>query len=313
MRVTPRGKRRSQKTRLGVALASALAIAVSLSGLALASEPPRTDIKALKSIPSASLTLRPGRVPPLVRPTFARAMTAASSTREQKTNAAHLPYTFPFARRLIDRAQLDRPHHDYPAWDVAVPVGTRVVAVRGGVIEEVTQLGRCGNGVVVEGTDGFDYTYCHGLSVRVSAGDRVETGQLIMLSGSSGHSTGPHLHLQIESPTGGLLCPQSLVSSWFNGGHASPSHATSAGCFYVTKEHRRKHHRHHQKHHRHRHQGSERPGAGDGTREAGGGGSGTSSPTPTPSPSPSPTKTARPQPTASPSPTPLILPSPTPT
>jgi hypothetical protein len=297
--VATRG-RGSHRERLALGVASVMAIALSLSGLALANKPPHMSVSTPLPVGAAS-TLLPVQLSLLaddIAPhTFV--LTRLTSTPKKAGRSPKL-YTLPVARRLITRAQLDRPHHDYPAWDLAVPIGTKVVAVTAGVVLDVTNSGSCGNGVIEVGADGYTYTYCHGSKVGARPGDEVGTGQLLMLSGSSGHSTGPHVHLQIESPLGSLLCPQSLVTSWFNGGQASPASATSTGCFYRTYGH----HKHRKRHHHHRHREvSPRIRT---TRKP--------RPTPTPVPSPSATPTPSPTPVPSPtaSPTPSPVPSPTP-
>jgi murein DD-endopeptidase MepM/ murein hydrolase activator NlpD len=240
-------------------------------------------------------------VPVVVELSVAPHLPIRMQSRHPRSGHAARAYTLPVARRLISRSQLDRPHHDYPAWDLAVPIGTRVVAARGGLVEEVTSSGNCGNGVVLMGTDGYTYTYCHGSAVQAHPGDEVQTGQRLMLSGESGHATGPHLHFQIESPSGLLLCPQSLVTSWFNGGEASPDSATSTGCFYAT--------RHPEKPFRHRRLHSHPASTDDRARPR----RPKPSPTPTPSPSPTPQPSPKPTPTPSPSPSPSPTPLPTPT
>ena len=284
------------RTRLALSVATAMAMALSLSGLALANERPSISTPNPSPVgqaggPAARLRLEPDQNVPV------HTFVLLPSTPRHRGERHIGPYALPVARRLITREQLHRPHHDYPAWDLGVPVGTRVVAVRGGIVEEVTHSGNCGNGVIILGTDSYTYTYCHASKVGVRPGDLLRTGDRIMLSGSSGHSTGPHVHLQIMSPSGRLLCPQSLVTSWFNGGHAGPATAKSTGCFYVTtqRDKGRRHHRHHRGAAQHKH----RRLTPDPT------------PTPTPTPTPQPSPSPSPRPSPSPSPTPTPMPSPT--
>ena len=101
-----------------------------------------------------------------------------------------------------------KPHHDYPAADIPVPAGTPVMSVTAGVVTVSDTGGDCGHGVIMAGDDGATYTYCHGSSDLVTAGQRVATGQLIMLSGWSGNVEpagpgGAHLHFQINIPERG--------------------------------------------------------------------------------------------------------------
>ena len=139
-------------------------------------------------------------------------------------------YALPVARDLLNTPVIRRPHHDYPAWDLAVPTGTPVYAVHGGTVIALIDDERCGRGLVIAGLDGGRYTYCHGDSVTVVSGDLVAAGEPVLRSGSTGRSTGPHLHLQIHSPAGVLICPQPLLEAWYGGQAASPGLASSSGC-----------------------------------------------------------------------------------
>jgi hypothetical protein len=145
-------------------------------------------------------------------------------------------YVLPLSKSLISAGDLDDPHHDYPAWDIGVAMGTPVYSVTSGTVTQATYDGRCGTGVEVRGTDGMTYLYCHGSSLATSVGASVKPGELIMLSGDSGHSTAPHLHLQIANGAGALVCPQAPLASWYSGGEMSPAGASSSGCWYATPE-----------------------------------------------------------------------------
>ena len=65
-------------------------------------------------------------------------------------------------------------------------------------------------GLTIQDTDGVRWIYCHASRLTVSLGDQVVAGQPIMLSGNTGHSSGPHLHLGIRID-GVDHCPQSLL------------------------------------------------------------------------------------------------------
>ena len=83
--------------------------------------------------------------------------------------------------------------------DVAGPVGTPIVAAAAGVVERAGwSSGGFGNLVEIRHPDGSLTRYAHNNSVSVSEGQSVEQGQLIAEMGSTGYSTGPHLHFELH-------------------------------------------------------------------------------------------------------------------
>ena len=142
-------------------------------------------------------------------------------------------YALPVDKSLLARAAYTRPHHDYPALDLPVPVGTAVHVIRAGRVASAGPSGLCGLGVIVEGTDGGRYVYCHLSRVDVAAGATLPTGSVLGLSGNTGHSTGPHLHVGLSSPDGAARCPQPLLLAVYDGAAVpAPSALTRHGCYY---------------------------------------------------------------------------------
>ena len=92
-------------------------------------------------------------------------------------------------------------HHDYPAADIAAPEGSPLYALSDGTVLYAWSFDeRCGIGFTMQTTDGQTWTYCH-LSYRypeVVQGATLVAGQAVGLVGSTGHATGPHLHLQLQ-------------------------------------------------------------------------------------------------------------------
>jgi murein DD-endopeptidase MepM/ murein hydrolase activator NlpD len=86
-------------------------------------------------------------------------------------------------------------HHN--GVDIAVPSGTKVKAIAAGRVVESGPHGGYGNLVAIEHPDGTRSLYGHNSRLEVSAGDRVEAGATVALSGSTGRSTGPHLHFEL--------------------------------------------------------------------------------------------------------------------
>ncbi|MEU0677369.1 peptidoglycan DD-metalloendopeptidase family protein [Streptomyces sp. NPDC006172] len=80
--------------------------------------------------------------------------------------------------------------------DFAVPIGTPVRAVGAGRVVRVACGGAFGIEIVLEHNDGYYTQYAHLAAVTVDQGESVSPGQLIGQSGTSGNSTGPHLHFE---------------------------------------------------------------------------------------------------------------------
>ncbi len=144
-------------------------------------------------------------------------------------------YALPVERRWYDEHPewFTKPHHDYPAADIPVPTGTPLYAITNGVVISTPTSCRCGIGVIINGDDGAQYTYCHGLpgSHTVATGDQVEVGQHLMDSASTGNSTGPHLHFAIKVD-GTARCPQALLVSIADGAPVTPGSLAASGCSY---------------------------------------------------------------------------------
>ena len=126
-----------------------------------------------------------------------------------------------------------KPHHDYPAADIPVPIGTPLFSVTNGVVVGTPTSGKCGIGVIFNGDDGAQYTYCHGNpgTQAVAIGDRVRVGQHILDSASTGNSTGPHLHFGIRVD-GTQRCPQPFFVAIADGEPLAPQGLPTSGCSY---------------------------------------------------------------------------------
>ncbi|MFF4405119.1 peptidoglycan DD-metalloendopeptidase family protein [Streptomyces sp. NPDC001262] len=83
--------------------------------------------------------------------------------------------------------------------DFAVPIGTPVRAVGAGTVVAAGCGGAFGMSLVVRHDNGWYSQYAHLSAVFVSPGHRVRAGEWIGLSGTTGNSTGPHLHFEIRT------------------------------------------------------------------------------------------------------------------
>ncbi|MGI6012921.1 MAG: murein hydrolase activator EnvC family protein [Oscillospiraceae bacterium] len=95
--------------------------------------------------------------------------------------------------------------------DIAAGSGSAVLAADGGTVVTSTYSSSYGNYIVINHGNGYSTTYAHMSSLLVSAGSTVSQGTTIGLVGSTGWSTGPHLHFEV-SYNGSRVNPLNYVS-----------------------------------------------------------------------------------------------------
>jgi murein DD-endopeptidase MepM/ murein hydrolase activator NlpD len=152
-------------------------------------------------------------------------------------------YYFPVQPPKI--ASYANEHHDYPAADIFTPIGSPVLAVTNGVVDEVSRVDRWerrtndgayrgGLWVTFIGDDGVRYHTSHLSAVvdGIEPGGRVHAGQIIGYSGNTGNATltPPHVHFGISSPTypgdwmvrRGQVWPYLYLKAWTRGEDVTP-------------------------------------------------------------------------------------------
>lgn len=84
--------------------------------------------------------------------------------------------------------------------DFAAPTGTPVFAAGNGVVERANRFGSFGNYVRIRHANGYQTAYAHlnGFARGIRSGSRVTQGQVIAYVGTTGRSTGPHLHYEVH-------------------------------------------------------------------------------------------------------------------
>jgi murein DD-endopeptidase MepM/ murein hydrolase activator NlpD len=95
--------------------------------------------------------------------------------------------------------------------DFAGPVGAQVVAVASGVVTYTKERFGYGKTVEINHGNGYVTRYAHNQKVLVGIGETVKKGQPIALIGSTGRSTGPHLHFEVLKQ-GRAVDPMSFVA-----------------------------------------------------------------------------------------------------
>lgn len=91
--------------------------------------------------------------------------------------------------------------------DLAAPTGTTIVAAADATVTSVGDAGAYGLRTVLTLEDGTELWYCHQSASLVTAGDVVGIADPVGLVGSTGNSTGPHLHLEVRPGGGAAIDP----------------------------------------------------------------------------------------------------------
>lgn len=97
--------------------------------------------------------------------------------------------------------------HSHTGLDFAAPSGTSIYAIANGTIISTEYDGAYGNKTVERLDDGTELWYCHQSAFKVNVGDRVTGGQVIGSLGSTGNTTGPHVHVEVRTADGNPIDP----------------------------------------------------------------------------------------------------------
>lgn len=95
--------------------------------------------------------------------------------------------------------------------DFAAPEGAKIVSICPGKVVASGWMGAAGNAAIVRTENGDQVLYAHMSVAHVVKGDVVAAGDRIGRIGSTGNSTGPHLHLQVNAKKGKLADPVAFL------------------------------------------------------------------------------------------------------
>jgi murein DD-endopeptidase MepM/ murein hydrolase activator NlpD len=101
--------------------------------------------------------------------------------------------------------------HCHTGLDFAAPSGTPIHAIAAGVVTEVSYAGSYGNRTIETLPDGTELWYAHQLAYTVSVGEHVVAGELIGSVGSTGNTTGPHVHIEVRPGAGDPVDPYTAM------------------------------------------------------------------------------------------------------
>ena len=130
--------------------------------------------------------------------------------------------------------------YTHPGIDINNFLGMPIYAAADGIVELARWHGGYGNCVIIDHENGLETVYGHSSRLLVSEGQKVHRGQVIALVGSTGHSTGPHLHFEmrkdgylvnplnfLEAPTGDNFTAEQLreygTSSFYKRSNENPT------------------------------------------------------------------------------------------
>ena len=91
-----------------------------------------------------------------------------------------------------------RSRNNHKGIDIGAPTGTPIYAAEDGIVTFVGWYGGYGNLIKVQHANGYETYYGHCSSIVTSAGATISKGDLIGYVGSTGNSTGPHLHFEVR-------------------------------------------------------------------------------------------------------------------
>ena len=99
---------------------------------------------------------------------------------------------------------------NHSGMDIGAPMGSYAIAANDGIVTKATYSYSYGNMVIIDHGGGVTTLYAHGSEILAQVGDVVKRGDAIMKVGSTGWSTGPHLHFEIRV-NGTRVNPQNYI------------------------------------------------------------------------------------------------------
>ena len=159
----------------------ALAAAIGAALLAAAGTPAPSQVKIGTLAGTGTVAPRPGLVGPA-----------------SVVPGAVITQPFGCTGLLLEPAAPNCPGgHFHSGVDLAAPAGSPAFAPAGGVAWPGTDAA-CGVYVQLDIGSGWSLLYCHLQATLVAAGDRLDPGAALGLVGSTGNSTGPHVHFEVR-------------------------------------------------------------------------------------------------------------------
>jgi murein DD-endopeptidase MepM/ murein hydrolase activator NlpD len=132
-------------------------------------------------------------------------------------NISYTPLGFPFAGRITSTfGHRENPFggsnvETHKGLDIKGPIGAPVKAMAKGTVEFAGLRGGFGNCIMLKHGNGFETLYGHLSKILVQVGQKIDIGQPIGQIGSTGRSTGPHLHYEVHK-NGQQINPETFLT-----------------------------------------------------------------------------------------------------
>jgi murein DD-endopeptidase MepM/ murein hydrolase activator NlpD len=140
---------------------------------------------------------------PVANGDFASLVNAASTPVEPPAPASGSPMQWPVAGQITSpfgerRNPMGAGEDFHPGVDIAADEGAPITAAAAGRVISAGPDGGYGNLIAIDNGNGITTRYAHCSQIFARVGDTVSPGQTIAAIGSTGHSTGPHLHFEVR-------------------------------------------------------------------------------------------------------------------
>ena len=133
-----------------------------------------------------------------------KSLDSGSPTAPAPTISVSVPSRMPLKNSKLTSSYGMRTHpvtggrRAHKGIDLAAPTGTPVYATADGMVERANWFSSYGKFIKIDHGASMETRFAHLSRISVSAGERVKKGQLIGYVGSTGRSTGPHLHYEVR-------------------------------------------------------------------------------------------------------------------
>lgn len=106
-------------------------------------------------------------------------------------------------------------YRSHSGTDIGMPTGAYIIAANDGIVTTSMYSNSYGNMIIINHGGGLSTLYAHGLEILVETGQSVKRGDIIMKAGSTGWSTGPHLHFEVRL-NGKCIDPMPFITKQSN-------------------------------------------------------------------------------------------------